>query len=64
MPNKDSDAARATGHVPNDKMKEDNPSQLGDAVSLKTETSDSEPTEQDRGSLGTGENKSNGKPKL
>lgn len=29
-----------------------NPSQLGDPVSLKAETSDTEPTEQDRGALG------------
>jgi hypothetical protein len=32
---------------------EDNPSQLGDPVSLKAETADSEPTENDRGARGT-----------
>jgi len=31
-----------------------NPSQLGDPVSLKAETSDSEPTDQDRSALGNG----------
>lgn len=30
-----------------------NPTQLGDPVSLKAETSDTEPTDQDRGALGT-----------
>ena len=39
-----------------------NPSQLGDPVSLKAETSDTEPTEHDRGALGT--SKSSGKPKM
>jgi len=32
---------------------EDNPSQLGDPVSLKAETADSEPTENDRGTRRT-----------
>lgn len=30
-----------------------NPTQLGDPVSLKAETSDTEPTEEDRGARGT-----------
>lgn len=34
-----------------DKLDE-NPSQLGDPISLKAETSDSEPTDQDRGAGG------------
>lgn len=38
---------------------EGNPSQLGDPVSLKAETADSEPTDQDRGAGGGG-----GKSKL
>lgn len=37
--------------IAQDKLKT-NPSQLGDPVSLKAETSDSHPTEQDRGALG------------
>ena len=32
---------------------QENPSQLGDPVSLKAETADSEPTENDRGAWGT-----------
>jgi hypothetical protein len=32
---------------------EENPSQLGDPVSLKVETADSEPTDNDRGSKET-----------
>ena len=32
---------------------EENPSQLGDPVSLKAETADSEPTENDRGAKET-----------
>jgi hypothetical protein len=35
---------------------EENPSQLGDPVSLKAETADSEPTDQDRGA-GSGRSK-------
>ncbi|CZT09778.1 hypothetical protein WAI453_007017 [Rhynchosporium graminicola] len=31
---------------------DENPSQLGDPISLKAETSDSEPTDQDRGARG------------
>lgn len=31
---------------------EENPSQLGDQVSLKAETADSEPTENDKGAQG------------
>lgn len=38
---------------------EENPSQLGDPVSLKAETADSEPTDKDRGAAGK-----NGKSKL
>lgn len=41
-----------------DKLDE-NPSQLGDPISLKAETAESEPTDQDRGSKGMG-----GKSKL
>jgi hypothetical protein len=40
---------------------EENPSQLGDPVSLKAETADSEPTENDRGAMGMLEKS---KPKL
>lgn len=36
---------------------ESNPSMLGDPVSLKAETSDSEPTDQDRGALRDGQGK-------
>lgn len=39
-----------------------NPTMLGDPVSLKAETSDTEPTADDRVALGTG--KSSGKPKM
>jgi hypothetical protein len=39
-----------------------NPTMLGDPVSLKAETSDTEPTADDRGALGT--SKSSGKPKM
>jgi hypothetical protein len=39
-----------------------NPTALGDPVSLKAETSDSEPTEEDRGARGTSQ--SSGKPKM
>lgn len=41
-------------------MVKDNPTQLGDPVSLKAETSDTEPTDQDRGAAST----SSGKPKM
>ncbi|KAF2207485.1 hypothetical protein CERZMDRAFT_102382 [Cercospora zeae-maydis SCOH1-5] len=43
------------------KINKGNPSQLGDPVSLKAETSNTEPTDQDRGALGTSKN---GKPKM
>ncbi|CAK1355266.1 uncharacterized protein RHO25_001022 [Cercospora beticola] len=43
------------------KINKGNPSQLGDPVSLKAETSNNEPTDQDRGALGTSKN---GKPKM
>ena len=39
-----------------------NPTMLGDPVSLKAETSDTEPTADDRGALGTSKN--SGKPKM
>lgn len=42
-----------------DKLQE-NPSQLGDPVSLKAETADSEPTDEDRGAAAG----KNGKSKL
>lgn len=45
-----------------EKLKE-NPSQLGDPVSLKAETSNTEPTDQDRGALAD-QRKNNGKPKM
>lgn len=38
--------------IAEDKLKSGNASQLGDPVSLKAETADSEPTEQDRGTRG------------
>lgn len=41
-------------------LAKDNPTQLGDPVSLKAETSDTEPTDQDRGAA----SKSSGKPKM
>ena len=63
MPNK-SAAAWVVGQVPNDKPEESNPTQLGDPVSLKVESSDTEPTEQDRGAMGTDKSKQSGKPKL
>ena len=40
---------------------EKNPSQLGDPVSLKAETSDSHPTEQDRGAQPADPNKKSSK---
>lgn len=43
------------------KINKGNPSQLGDPVSLKAETSNNEPTDQDRGALGASKN---GKPKM
>ncbi|KAM3419229.1 hypothetical protein BST61_g5169 [Cercospora zeina] len=43
------------------KINKGNPSQLGDPVSLKAETSNTEPTDQDRGALGASKN---GKPKM
>ena len=58
MPNKSDKPTKET----EGDAKETNPSQIGDPVSLKPESSDSEPTEQDRGALGT--NKQNGKPKM
>lgn len=36
-----------------EKLEQGNASQLGDPISLKAETADSEPTEEDRGARGT-----------
>lgn len=47
--------------IAEDKMKT-NPTQLGDPVSLKAETSNTEPTNDDRGARGP--TKSSGKPKM
>ncbi|KAK4547274.1 hypothetical protein LTR36_000929 [Oleoguttula mirabilis] len=54
---------RSLKEVAQDKMKT-NPSMLGDPVSLKAETSNNEPTKDDRGTLGTGRDEKTGKPKL
>lgn len=43
-------------------MDSGNPSQLGDPVSLKAETSHNEPTKDDRGALGTGRDEKTGQP--
>lgn len=48
MPNQDNKTLKQLATSKN----AENPSQLGDPVSLKAETSDSEPTEQDRGAGG------------
>lgn len=51
----DGDDAQQGGKKGKKSLKElakGNPSQLGDPVSLKAETSDTEPTDQDRGALG------------
>ena len=46
-----------------DKLK-DNPSALGDPVSMKAETADSHPTEQDRGAQPADPSKKSGSSKL
>ncbi|MCJ1476188.1 hypothetical protein MMC13_004853 [Lambiella insularis] len=51
-PSSDSKSGSTTGNRPSKSLKElakENPTQLGDPVSLKAETADSEPTDQDRG---------------
>ncbi|KAK5132643.1 hypothetical protein LTR08_008765 [Meristemomyces frigidus] len=66
-PNKSSEQGgednRSLKEIAQDKMKT-NPSMLGDPVSLKAETSNTEPTKDDRGTLGTGKDEKTGKPKL
>ena len=49
MPGSDNKSLK---EIAEDKLKSGNASQLGDPVSLKAETADSEPTEQDRGARG------------
>lgn len=60
-PNKTDQQGKSLKQMAQDKM-ETNPSQIGDPVSLKAETSHNEPTEQDRGALGTGRDEKTGQP--
>ena len=60
-PGKEGNEHKSLKQIAQDKIDKGNPSQLGDPVSLKAETADSEPTPDDRGALGT--NKT-GKPKM
>ncbi|KAI5370132.1 hypothetical protein Slin15195_G010100 [Septoria linicola] len=56
------DDGKSLKQIAQQKINKGNPTQLGDPVSLKAETSQTEPTDQDRGALGT--SKSSGKPKM
>lgn len=49
---------RSLKDIAEDKLKSGNASQLGDPVSLKAETADSSPTENDRGAAGNEKSKS------
>ncbi|TKA24982.1 hypothetical protein B0A50_06080 [Salinomyces thailandicus] len=61
-PNKTDQQDKSLKQIAQDKMDSGNPSQLGDPVSLKAETSHNEPTKDDRGALGTGRDEKTGQP--